>query len=78
MVMGNVNKCTCGSDCSCECCEGCSCGCSCCGGGSCEQGFKRRYQTRAEQFAELEGYLKDLKDEVQAVEERLADLKRKK
>jgi hypothetical protein len=28
--------------------------------------------------AELELYLKDLKDEVQAVEERLADLKRKR
>jgi hypothetical protein len=32
--------------------------------------------TKAEQAAELEAYLADLKLEVQAVEERLADLKR--
>jgi hypothetical protein len=62
-----------------SCCEGsggcgCSCGCSCCG----EPGFKRRYQTRAEQIAELEGYLEELTTEVRAVEERLADLKRKR
>jgi len=61
------------------CCEGeegcgCSCGCSCCG----EGGFRRRYQTRAERIAELEGYLRELKTEVQAVEEHLADLKRKR
>ena len=77
--MGKMNKCTCGEG-RCECREGCGCGCgcSCCGGGSSGQGFKRRYQTKAEQVTELEQYLKDLKDEVQAVEERLADLKRKK
>ena len=76
--MGKANGCACGSGCSCDCCEGCNCGCSCCGDGSCDQGFKRRYQTKAEQVAELEGYLRELKSEVQAVEERLADLKRKK
>jgi hypothetical protein len=57
-------------------CEGdnCSCGgdaCECeCGSG----GFQRRYQTKAEQISELEEYLNELKAEVQAVEERLADL----
>ncbi len=71
--MGGHDGCSCGSGSSCECGEGSGCGCCCCGGG-----FKRRYQTRAEQTAELECYLKDLKDEVQAVQERLADLKRKK
>ena len=57
---------------------GCCCECSCCGGGSGAGGFTRRFQTRAEQTAEMERYLRDLKDEVQAVEERLADLKGKK
>jgi hypothetical protein len=65
----------CGDGC---CCEGCDCGCRCCGGASSDRGFRRRYQTKAEQVAELERYLKDLKDEVQAVEERVADLKRKR
>jgi hypothetical protein len=53
-------------DCSCD------CGCECCGGGR----FHRRYQTKAEQIAELEAYLAELKTEVQAVEERLADLRK--
>jgi hypothetical protein len=69
--------CCCGSSCECEgecCCSGgCSCSC-CCGNG----GFERRYQTRAEKISELDEYLKELKKEVQAVEEQLADLKRKK
>ena len=60
------NECTCGQDSG-----GCSCGCDCCQG----QGFQRRYQTKAEQVAELEAYLGELKTEVQAVEERLADLR---
>jgi hypothetical protein len=53
-----------------------------CGGGGCECGcgddlhFERRFQTKAEQIAELEAYLTDLKTEVQAVEEHLADLRR--
>ena len=38
--------------------------------------FMRRYQTKAEQIATLEAYLNELKMEVQAVEEHLADLTR--
>ena len=57
---------------SCDCQNGCSCGCDCCGG----QKFQRRYQTKAEQIADLEAYLADLKLEVQAVEERLSDLRK--
>ena len=64
-------KCGCQSD------QGGNCGCD----GGCECGghaghFERRYQTNAEQIAELENYLKDLKLEVQAVEERLTDLRK--
>jgi hypothetical protein len=57
--------------------EGCHCGC-----GREPRGhghhdrFSRRFQTRDEQIAELEGYLTDLKAEARAVEERLADLRR--
>ncbi len=54
-------ECDCGNDCGCECSDG---------------GFQRRYLTKAEQAAELEAYLADLRLEVQAVEERLADLKK--
>jgi hypothetical protein len=66
---------------ACDCGDGCDCGCeTCCGKGSeccCgNERFQRRYLTKAEQAAELEAYLADLKLEVQAVEERLADLKR--
>jgi hypothetical protein len=61
-------------DCGCESgtcnCSGESCGCNCHQGG----GFHRRYQTKAERKAELESYLAELKAEVQAVEEMLADL----
>ena len=42
----------------------------------CDGGFRRRYQTKGEQISELEGYLAELKAEVQAVEERLADLRK--
>jgi len=57
--------------CDCEC--GCGSECEC----SCHQGrFQRRYQTKAEQIAELEEYLAELKTEVQAVEEHLADLRK--
>jgi hypothetical protein len=59
--------CECGGDC------GCNCGCECCGDGG---HFHRRYQTKAEQVADLEAYLDELKLEVQAVEERLADLRK--
>ncbi len=48
---------------------------------SCECGehseyFVRRYQTKAEMIADLEDYLSELKTEVQAVEEHLADLRK--
>ncbi len=49
----------------------CECGC----GEHGEHAFERRYQTKAEQITELEAYLGELKVEVQAVEERLADLR---
>jgi hypothetical protein len=62
-------ECQCDSECSC----GCNCGCDCCGEGT---HFPRRYQTKAEQIAGLEAYLAELRLEVQAVEERLADLKK--
>jgi hypothetical protein len=62
-------NCGCQSDQEC----GCSCGCECCGRAG---GFERRYQTKAEQIAELEAYLSELKTEVQAVEEHLADLRK--
>ena len=60
--------------------DGCNCECDCCQNGNschcCEgSGFRRRYQTKAEQIVELEAYLAELKNEVQAVEERLADLR---
>jgi hypothetical protein len=60
-------QCDCGSE------EGCSCGCECCGHNG---GFERRYQTKAEKIADLEAYLSELKTEVQAVEEHLADLRK--
>ncbi len=56
---------------TCECGEGSGCDCGCG-----DDGFQRRYLTKAEQTAELEAYLAELKLEVQAVEERLADLKK--
>jgi hypothetical protein len=63
------------SDETCDCKNGnCDCGGSC--GCGCETGFPRRYQTKAEQIAELEAYLSELKLEVQAVEEHLADLRK--
>jgi hypothetical protein len=58
-------------DCGCQSGDGCSCECGCHGGR-----FERRYQTKAEQIAELEAYLSELKTEVQAVEEHLADLRK--
>ena len=62
--------CDCGNE-NCDC--GCSGDCECCGGGN---NFQRRYQTKSEQITELEAYLSELKLEVQAVEEHLADLKK--
>jgi hypothetical protein len=64
---------------SCECGQGCSCGCDShceCGCGGQGGHFERHFLTKAEQIAELEAYLAELKLEVQAVEERLADLKK--
>ncbi len=62
-------------DCGCNEGQECSCGCGCehCGSG---KHFERRYQTKSEQIAKLESYLNDLKLEVQAVEEHLADLRK--
>jgi hypothetical protein len=59
--------------CDCQSDQGCGCGCEC--GGHAGH-FERRYQTKAEQIAELEAYLGELKTEVQAVEEHLADLRK--
>ncbi len=68
-----------GCDCEGQCAENsCGCGGECgCGGGCGGEGhFHRRYQTKDEQIAELETYLGDLKLEIQAVEEHLADLRK--
>jgi hypothetical protein len=64
----NRGTCHCNNDRDCD----CECGCGCHGGGH----FHRRFQTKAEQMAELEAYLVDLKAEVQAVKERLVDLRK--
>jgi hypothetical protein len=63
--------------CDCQSDQGCGCGwdggCEC----DCHAGhFERRYQTKAEQITDLEAYLEELKTEVQAVEEHLADLRK--
>ena len=70
--MSQDESCNC-KDGACECGDDCNCGCGCCGGGS---HFQRRFQTKAEQIEELEAYLAELKLEVQAVEEHLADLRK--
>ena len=60
-------------------CKECGCGCDCDSGCECschQSHFDRRYQTKAEKMAELEAYLAELKMEVQAVEEHLADLRK--
>ena len=70
-----------------DCCgkEDCGGECQCGGGSDCHCGgegpchghhFQRQFQTKAEQIVELEAYLSELQKEVQAVEERLADLKK--
>jgi len=57
--------------------EGCGGECQCGGGCNCDnRHFQRRFKTKAEQIAELESYLSELKMEVQAVEEMLADLRK--
>jgi len=76
-------QCECGEHaCECECHERghskhhgeCDCGKHEC---ACEHGekFERRFATRAERIAQLEAYLQDLKTEIQAVEEHLAEFK---
>jgi hypothetical protein len=67
------DKCDCQSSQECDCGSTCDCGCECCGGGG---HFERRFLTKAEQIEELEVYLDELKKEVQAVEEHLADLRK--
>ena len=63
--------------CGCQSDQECNCGCEGdCGCGGHAGHFERRYQTKAEQIAELEAYLEELKTEVQAVEEHLADLRK--
>ena len=64
-------------DCQSEKGSNCGCGedCGCQGGGHGEF-FERRYQTKAEQIADLEDYLSELKTELQAVEEHMADLRK--
>ena len=64
--------CDCQSEENCGCHSEHACGCGC----GCSGHFERRYQTKAEQIADLEAYLHDLKLEVQAVEEHLADLRK--
>jgi hypothetical protein len=63
--------CQAGETCDCDCHSHHECECGCHGGH-----FERRYQTKAEKIADLEDYLKELKTEVQAVEEHLADLRK--
>ena len=70
--MSQDKSCNCEND-TCDCGGGCNCGCECCGDG---RHFQRRFQTKAEQIEELEDYLVELKLEVQAVEEHLADLRK--
>jgi len=51
-------------------------GCCCEGGGwGPDFPFRRRFPTRAERIARLEEYLQELQAEVQAVQERLAEMK---
>ena len=61
----------------------CKCGCGTghtrhhnrCGCGG-HTGFRRRFATREEQVKELESYLEDLNNEVKAVKEQIAELKK--
>lgn len=50
--------------------------CCCCQPAGYQKGlFQRRFSTRKERLAQLEEYLKDLKEEAKAVEEHLAGMK---
>jgi hypothetical protein len=72
VIMSHETSCECHDE-ECNCHEGCDCGCECCGN---DHHFERRFLTKEEQIADLEDYLADLKLEVQAVEEHLADLRK--
>lgn len=50
--------------------------CCCCHRSDHETGFSRRFQTKQERIEALQQYLRQLKAEIQAVEEQLADLNR--
>jgi|GEM_PF-1394531 len=68
------------SECGCHDHDECDCGCDCncgCGCGD-DLGFQRRFMTRKEELEMLEDYRGDLKLELEAVEERIAELKSKK
>jgi len=66
----------CGCGCHCECGPGCGCGGERHGCEDKNRGFPRRFRSKAEKLAKLEAYLSELKAEAQAVEERLAELRR--
>ncbi len=75
-IIKMCKQCGCHHNQGCDCegsCGGCDCGNECCHDGG---QFQRRYQTKEEQISSLETYLGELKMEVQAVEERLADLRK--
>jgi hypothetical protein len=55
---------------------GCECECECCGGDEGGLTFVRHFQTKEEQLEELEAYQSELKKELKAVEEHIADLKK--
>jgi len=62
---------------ACKCGEECGGECQCGGGCNCDsRHFQRRFKMKTERIAELESYLSELKKEVQAVEEMLADLRK--
>ena len=57
------------------CCDGRVESSQCCGEGETRH-LQRRFSTKAAEIAELETYLGELKQELQAVEEHLADLRK--
>jgi hypothetical protein len=71
-----TNKATKKTESECDCDDSCDCGCDCnCGG---DVGFQRKFMTHKEEIEMLEDYRGDLKLELEAVEERIAELKSKK
>ena len=71
-----TNKATKKTASECDCDDSCDCGCNCdCGG---DMGFQRRFMTHKEEIEMLEDYRSDLKLELEAVEERIKDLKSKR